>query len=261
MMQQNRPQIARDPELERARVWWKEHGRPITAGLVIGLVGVVGFNYWQYHRQTQAEEASVLFEQLRGAVQAAVAEAEATTEGETESETEAETDTATENTTADETQAAATDTGAETETENEIQTAIQRIAGALMADYDATPYAVHGAFALAKLSVDTGDLDQAAEALRWILDNGDEDGLTHIARLRLASVLLAKGEADAAAALLEVADTAGFAARYYELTGDAHLQTGDAAAARNAYQRSLTALPPGSSQHTLVKLKRDNAGG
>ena len=258
MADENRPLISRDPELEKAKAWWQAHGWPIVAGIAIGLTAVVGFNYWQSYEQTRAENASILFERLRGVIEAkAEVEAEAETESEAETETETETESETETETGTE-----TETEAETDSEPEADSGarIQRIAEELMADYSATPYAVHGAFALAKFSVDGGDLDQAARVLRWILDNGDDDGLIHIARLRLAAVLLSTGEVDSAVTLLDVVDPAEFAARYYELTGDARLQKGDRAGARSAYQRSMTALPENVPGRALLKLKLDDLG-
>ncbi|MDD9855721.1 MAG: tetratricopeptide repeat protein, partial [Gammaproteobacteria bacterium] len=135
----------------------------------------------------------------------------------------------------------------------------------LMADYAATPYAVHAAFALAKLSVERGELAPAAQSLQWILDHtgGDDAVLRHIARLRLASVLLAQNQPERAIELLRrpVDATTGFTARYDELRGDAHLQSGDSDAARDAYRRGLDALSADSIGHFLLKLKLDNLGG
>lgn len=268
MADENRPQIARDPELERARAWWQAHGRSIVAGLVIGLAAVVGFNYWQDYQETQAENASVLFERLHEVITSA---AEAEVETDTGSETaEDETNAAEADQTNDETNnesetetAVVDDADDESETESESETnpaaSIHRIADELMSEYGATPYAAHGAFALAKFSVDNGNLDRAAEALQWIVDNGD-DVVLHIARLRLAAVWLSLGKADSVVTLLDVADTAGFAARYHERVGDARLQTGDIAGARSAYQDSMTALEPDADEHALLKLKLDDLG-
>ena len=262
MAEPNRPQIARDPELERVRSWWDEHGKAIVAGVVLGIAGVVGFNYWQHYQQTRAEEASVLFERLRNMLEEAEAATEAATEADADTETtdQADADTETETETETATQAD-TDTDTEADANSETSAAIRRLAGDLMADYRATPYAVHGAFALAKFAVDHGDIEGAAEALRWALDNGDDDSLRHIARLRLAMVLLAGGQADEVITLVTVVETAGFTARYQELEGDAHLQKGDADAARSAYRRSLAALPQAAQERALVKLKLDQLGG
>ena len=241
-------QIAQDPELERARTWWREHGRPIVAGLAIGLSAVAGFNFWQNHQETRAENASVLFERLRSVIESEEAE-QAAVETDAENETETEDETDAENETV-------------TNTESENVAAIQSISEELMSDYDATPYAVHGAFALAKFSVDTDDFDRAAQALQWIVDNGDDDALRHIARLRLATVWLAQGEAESVVTLLDVAEPAEFTARYHELTGDALLQTDDIDGARSAYQRGINALEENdaASGRILLQLKLDNLG-
>ena len=240
MADEDKPQFAADPELERAKAWWKDHGRAIVGGAVIGLSAVIGFNYWQHHQETQAETASNLFEQLQYLIQ-------------TESEVEADAD-------ADATDADATD---ETETDSETTAAIQATADELMSAYASTPYAIHAAFALAKLAVDGGDLDRGAQALEWVLANSEDDGLLHIARLRLASVLLATGAADDAVALLQsqIGETAGFGTRYNELIGDAYLQKGDTAGARSAYEASVEALPPASAERAVLKLKLDGLGG
>ena len=248
-------QFSGDPDMDRAKAWWNEHGRSIVGGVVIGLSAVVGFNYWQNYQQTQAGDASILFEQLREEIEAAT-EAETDTEAETETENEADAETDTE--TDAETEA---DAETDTETETETNTSIETIADELMSGYASTPYATHAAFTLAKFAVESGDLDKAARALEWVLDNADEDGLLHIARLRLASVLLSKGETDSVVTLLQVQDTAGFTARYHELRGDAHFQKGDTAGARSAYQSSIDRLSPNSAERSLLKLKLDNLGG
>ena len=239
MADEDKPQFAQDPELERAKAWWKDHGRAIVGGAVIGLSAVIGFNYWQHHQETQAETASNLFEQLQYLIQT---EADAEDDADATDETETETD---------------------TETDSESTAAIQATADELMSAYASTPYAIHAAFALAKLAVDGGDLDRGAQALEWVLANSEDDGLLHIARLRLASVLLATGAADDAVALLQsqIGETAGFGTRYNELIGDAYLQKGDTAGARSAYEASVEALPPASAERAVLKLKLDGLGG
>lgn len=235
MAEPNKTQFV-DSDLQRAKVWWKEYGRALVGGAVLGLLAVVGFNYWQHREQTQAETASNLFEDLRDlvAVEAAAAAADEAAEA------------------------------AENEpAESEVAEAIEATADRLMTDYPSTPYATHAAFVLAKHFVESGQLDQAGQALQWILDNTEDSALLHIGRLRLASVLLAKEETDSAISLLQaqVNDTAGFTALYNELAGDAYLQKGDIVGARSAYQSSMEQLPPGSVGRFLIKLKLDGLGG
>ncbi len=234
---QTQPQFAENAELERAKAWWKKNGRAIVVGVGLGLGSVAGYNYWQSYQQTQAENASLLFGKLQDAVAAAAIDAE------TKTEPSNDTDTENQNHLAD-----------------PIAAPIRTLAEDLMSDYRTTPYATNAALLLAKAAVESDALAQAAQALQWILDNSDDNGMQHIARLRLASVLLAQEQSQAALALLTVEDQGGFSARYHELTGDAHLQAGDIDSARSAYQRGLDRLPPTSDEHALLKLKRDNLG-
>ena len=45
--------------------WWKENGISTIAGVTVGIVMIVGWNYWQSSQQDKAYQASALFEQLQ----------------------------------------------------------------------------------------------------------------------------------------------------------------------------------------------------
>lgn len=51
-------------QLDAIKGWWKENGRVVTIGLVLGLGGVFGWTSWQSYAKTQAEQASILYEEL-----------------------------------------------------------------------------------------------------------------------------------------------------------------------------------------------------
>jgi len=51
-------------QVEALRKWWKENGKSIVLGVVLGLGGVFGWRAWQNHAQQQAVRASVLYQQL-----------------------------------------------------------------------------------------------------------------------------------------------------------------------------------------------------
>jgi predicted negative regulator of RcsB-dependent stress response len=59
------PQFVEDDDVARARAFWNENGKSIVTGLILGLGGIVGFNYWNNYQQTHGEDASVLFDNLR----------------------------------------------------------------------------------------------------------------------------------------------------------------------------------------------------
>ena len=47
MVEEKDIQYAKDEDLERAKALWKENGRSIVAGVVIGLSAIAGYNFWQ----------------------------------------------------------------------------------------------------------------------------------------------------------------------------------------------------------------------
>lgn len=73
--------LSEEEQVEALKKWWKENGKSVVAGIVLGLGGVFGWQYWSQHQQQLAEQASLQFEQLNQSVQAAapaaVAQAEA----------------------------------------------------------------------------------------------------------------------------------------------------------------------------------------
>ncbi|MDP9139239.1 MAG: tetratricopeptide repeat protein, partial [Pseudomonadota bacterium] len=81
-------------------------------------------------------------------------------------------------------------------------------------------------------------LDTALTRLRWVSENGADDGLRQVARLREARVLWQQGQADAALKLLDGGDE-NFSKVTEELRGDIRLSQGDRAAARAAYEKAL----------------------
>jgi predicted negative regulator of RcsB-dependent stress response len=126
-------------------------------------------------------------------------------------------------------------------------------AGRLIGEYSGTAYAQLGALLSAGVQFSGGDLDNARAQLEWAADKGKDPALRDLARLRLAAVLLQKGELDAALARLQVAPTATYAARYADLRGDVLAAQGKAAEARAAYQAAIEALASGGDQATTLR--------
>ncbi|MDH5738535.1 MAG: tetratricopeptide repeat protein, partial [Gammaproteobacteria bacterium] len=78
-----------------------------------------------------------------------------------------------------------------------------------------------------------------------------EDAIAHVARQRLARVLLARGEADAALELVESEDAPGFQSAYSEIRGDIYVSQGKQMQARQAYQLAIENQPEGASNPIL----------
>jgi len=57
-----------DQEAERARQWLRENGLYIAAGVLLGLGGLFGWQAWEDSQNEQAEKASIVWGQLRNAI-------------------------------------------------------------------------------------------------------------------------------------------------------------------------------------------------
>jgi len=121
----------------------------------------------------------------------------------------------------------------------EMAATARHVADTLKNDYAGTTYAQFAALFKAKLAVEDNDLAQAESELHWVLDHKPTPDVAAVTRLRLARVLHAKKDDDAALALLNDEKSVGsYAFAYAQLKGDIQLARGDSAAARAEYQRA-----------------------
>ena len=153
-----------DEQLEAIKNWWNENGTSLVVTLVVVVAGVFGYQAWENQQEASAEQASVIYEDLVSAIVK-------------ESPLQALSD-------------------------DDISTG-RFLAGRLQDEHSGSGYAQLATLLLAKLSVEAGDLSAAEKELRWVLDNGADESLEPIVRLRLARVLLAQEQTDAALVRLE----------------------------------------------------------
>jgi len=59
-----------EEQVERLKAWLKENGLSIVFGIVIGVGGIGGYNYWRHVQETTAAEASSHFTQMLEALSA-----------------------------------------------------------------------------------------------------------------------------------------------------------------------------------------------
>ncbi len=120
---------------------------------------------------------------------------------------------------------------------NDIASA-EGIVAVLEENYAKTPYLQQAYLALARMRVESGDLDGAATMLESSLDAKDKE-LARVARLRLAKIRLQQGEFDAALQLLDGRTDGPFAGLYADVRGDVLAAAGRNAEARQAYEDAL----------------------
>ncbi len=61
-------------QAEALKKWWRENGKSVVGGLVIGLGGVFGWQSWMQYQETSAARASFQYHQLSRAAQVGEAE-------------------------------------------------------------------------------------------------------------------------------------------------------------------------------------------
>ncbi|MEX0729188.1 MAG: tetratricopeptide repeat protein [Aquisalimonadaceae bacterium] len=148
----------------------------------------------------------------------------------------------------------ARETGADPDT-------VDRRGRVVMDDHGRFVYAAMAGLQLADYHVGRGALDEAASALRWIVDNSDKDAFRHMARLRLAQVLIASDSHEEAMRVLDVPSMGSYRSQYLERRGDAHAALGRVEQAQEAYDQVLELEEVTNTRRTLIRLKRNDLAG
>lgn len=134
--------------------------------------------------------------------------------------------------------------------------AAEAAANELYANYESTVYPDQARLAMARLYMDRGRDQDAADTLRALVQGDDDSEIAMVARLRLAKVLLYQGKPGEVVALLKDHVEGGFAARYNEVLGDAFAAEGRFAEAEQAYRAALSeSVNLRTIDNNLVRLK------
>lgn len=190
-----------EEQVEAIKRWWKENGRTTILGVVLAITVVVGWQSWQHFKRTNAEQASLLYQNLISA--AAVQPGQPMTE--------------------------------------ENRKTAEHLSGQLKEDFSNSIYSQYAALWLAKNAVDAADYKTAEAELEWVLAQEPEASMKSTVELRLARLLLEQGDNDAALAYVDTDAPSGFASSYLEVKGDILAAKGDLAAAHQAYNSALNA--------------------
>jgi len=126
----------------------------------------------------------------------------------------------------------------------------------LFASYATTAYASQSRLAMARLYMDKGRDQDAADVLRVLVESDGDSEIQLVGRLRLAKVLLYQNKADEVVELLKDQGEHAFAARYSEVLGDAYAALGSYAEAEAAYTAALVDDPAVRTvDSALIQLK------
>ena len=137
---------------------------------------------------------------------------------------------------------------------------VREAAGTIFDRYGGTAYAEMAAMVAAKAYFEAGDAKAAKVPLQWAVDKAADQEFRHLARVRLAGILLDEKAYDEALKLLAGDPPAQFAAAYADRRGDVLAAQDKAAEARAAYKLALDKLDPASPLRRVVQLKLDALG-
>jgi predicted negative regulator of RcsB-dependent stress response len=136
----------------------------------------------------------------------------------------------------------------------------RQIAGGLIKDFPSSPYADQAQLVLARLFVEEGQLAAAAQPLTRVMNESKDTELRHIARLRLARVLIDAGKPDDALKTLAEDTPGAFAGLSHEVRGDAFRAKKDFKSAMAEYQQALLGAAAGNVDSGLLELKIADLG-
>ena len=212
---------AEEETLETLKKWWEENGKQLVAAIVIVAAGFGGWNFWEGQQLATQGAASDLYEEIL--------------------------------------ELTLVEPGQQIATDDADR--IIALTAQLRDDFSQSTYASFGALFAASQHVVSNDLEAAEADLQWIIDNHGrgfmaktDSGLLLTANLRLGRVILARGDAERALALVNSVAPQSFEAGYSELRGDIYLALGRRADARDAY---LAAQEAGSLSDSL-RMKLDD---
>jgi predicted negative regulator of RcsB-dependent stress response len=130
------------------------------------------------------------------------------------------------------------------------------LVGEIERDYPSTPYVDQAKLAVARVYVESDDLDKAATELQAVSQQSKDKQLALVARLRLARVQIAQQKPDDALATLNGVDPGAFAPHFHEVRGDALLAKGDKAGALTEYRAARsTDMSGAGGGNALLDLK------
>lgn len=214
--------LTEEEQVEAFKRWWKENGTMTLGAVVLATAGYFGFGAYQASQAKAEQTQSALYDTLITSSDV-VDQAEAT---------------------------------------DAQKAAVISAAEAVVDENDKGLYSDLARFKLAKLSVESGELEQAAEALSAIVDNSPLPASVELATLRLARVKAAMGNVDGAIADLSVKSSNAFVASYAEAKGDILKHAGRMDEASTAYEKALEAAESGEGgagmQTNILRFKLDN---
>lgn len=137
---------------------------------------------------------------------------------------------------------------------------IARVQEDLRAKYGRTTYAAQGSLLAAQLLSEKGNNDAATAALTWVVNEGSDDGIKAVARLRLVSLQIEAKAYDDALKTLSTSVPREFEALASDRKGDVLALQGKADEAVVEYRKAYKSLDLRTEYRRLVEAKLNALG-
>lgn len=137
---------------------------------------------------------------------------------------------------------------------------VRETAGTIFDKYGSTVYGQMAAMLAARAYLDAGDTKAARVPLQWAIDHANDESFRHLARVRLAGVLLDEKALDQALSLLANNPPERFIGLYADRRGDVLLMQNKPGEARVEYKKALEKLALDSPLRSVVQMKLDALG-
>ena len=128
----------------------------------------------------------------------------------------------------------------------------------LFSHYEQTIYGKMAGLMFARTDVVKNNYSDAEKQLQWVIDHAKVDAFKEIARIRLARLLIAEKNPQAALNMLNTVNDKNFGGLINEVRGDAYLAENKPNDARAAYQLAISQLPNADVIRPLLQMKYDN---
>ncbi len=199
--------------------WLRENGVSIVVGVLIGLVGIFGWQQWRSHQARNESAASQLYQQARIAQLSGKSDVAA-------------------------------------QSVDQLMKDYAKSPYTVFAVTDRAQQQVQD-FA-PRSEAEVLHLDKAEASLQWAVSHATEAPLKSLTLLRLARVELARDQAKTALATLEQVPADSFQGLAQELRGDVLVKLGRPDDARKAYQTAMSVLSEDAPQRGVLQMKLDD---
>lgn len=140
---------------------------------------------------------------------------------------------------------------------NENTSTLNNLVDGLLENYAYSPYASLAALQLAKIEVDQNNLPDAINRLVWIINQGHDQILQSIARLRLVRILLTQNQAQEALKILSKNEDKAYVPIFLEERGDIFKNLGHSKEALKSYLAAKQAFGK-ENERPLLEMKINN---